>query len=96
MTVIVKPKTEITVPKSIRQQAGIKPGDRVEFSVTGSLINIRAKLSPDEVQDEREIRDPKVRAAIQASHAEFLAGKSRPATEFLASRAARTNKKRSP
>jgi len=93
MTVTLKPKTEITVPKSIRRQAGIKPGDRVEFSVTGSVINIRPKLSPDEVQDEREIRDPKVRAAIQASHAEFVAGKSRRATEFFASRAARAKKR---
>lgn len=93
MTVILKPKNEITVPKSIRRQAGIKPGDRVEFSVSGGVINIRPKLSPDEAQDEREIHDPKIRAAIQASHAEFVAGKSRPATEFLASRATRAKKR---
>jgi AbrB family looped-hinge helix DNA binding protein len=59
MTVIIKPRTEITVPKSIRRQAGIKPGDRVEFSVADGVINIRPKLSLDEAQDEREIRDPK-------------------------------------
>ena len=90
MTVTLKPKTEITVPKSIRRQAGVKPGDRVEFSVSGGVINIRPKVSPDEARDESEIRDPKVGAAIQASHAEFVAGKSCPAKEFLASRAART------
>jgi AbrB family looped-hinge helix DNA binding protein len=93
MTVILKPKTEITVPKSIRRQAGIKPGDRVEFSVSGGVINIRPKLSPDEAQDEREIRDPKIRAAIQTSHAEFVAGESRPAQEFFATRAARGKKR---
>jgi bifunctional DNA-binding transcriptional regulator/antitoxin component of YhaV-PrlF toxin-antitoxin module len=86
MTFTLKPKTEITVPRSIRRQAGIKVGDRIEFSVSRGVITIRPKLSPDDVQDKREIRDPKVRAAIKASHAEFVAGKSRPTTEFLASR----------
>jgi AbrB family looped-hinge helix DNA binding protein len=92
MTLILKPKTEITVPKSIRRRAGIKPGDRVEFSVSGRVINISPKLSPDEQQDEDDIRDPKIRAAIRASQQEFLAGKTRPANEFLADRAARRRK----
>ena len=90
MTVTLKPKTEITVPKSIRRKAGIKPGDRVEFSVSGRVINISPKLSPDELQDEREIRDPKIRGAISKSYEEFLAGKSRPIQELFAERAART------
>jgi AbrB family looped-hinge helix DNA binding protein len=93
MTVTLKPKTEITVPKSIRRQAGIKPGDRVEFSVSGRVINISPKLSLDELQDRLEIRDPKIRAAIRASHQEFLAGKGRPAKEFFANRAGRTKKR---
>lgn len=92
MTVTLKSKAEITVPKSIRRKAGIKPGDRVEFSVSGRMINIIPKLSLDELQDEREIRDPKVRAAIRKSHQEFLTGKSRPAEEFFAERASRTKK----
>jgi AbrB family looped-hinge helix DNA binding protein len=93
MTVTLKPKTEITVPRSIRRRAGIKPGDRVEFSVSGRVINISPKLSVDERQDEREIRDPKVRAAIRASHQEFVAGKGRPAKEFFADRVARIKKR---
>jgi AbrB family looped-hinge helix DNA binding protein len=84
MTVILKPKAEITVPKSIRRKAGIKPGDRVEFSVSGRVINIIPKRSPDELQDEREIQDPKVPEHIRKSHADYLAGRSRPAKEFLA------------
>lgn len=87
MTVTLKPKTEIMVPKSIRRKAGIKPGDQVEFSVTGRVINITPKLSPDEQQDEREIRDPKVRATIRQGYEEFVAGKTRPMAEFLAERA---------
>jgi AbrB family looped-hinge helix DNA binding protein len=93
MTVVLKPKTEITVPRSIRRKAGLKPGDRVEFSVTGRVINIIPKPSPDELQDEREIRDPKIRAAIRQSYQEFLAGKSRPAEEFFAARASRSKKR---
>jgi AbrB family looped-hinge helix DNA binding protein len=93
MTVTLKPNAEITVPKSIRRKAGIKPGDRVEFSVSGRVINIVPKLSPDELQDEQEIRDPKIREHIRKSHQEFLAGKTRPMEEFLAERASRTKKR---
>jgi AbrB family looped-hinge helix DNA binding protein len=93
LTVTLKPNAEITVPKSIRRKAGIKPGDRVEFSVSGRVINIIPKLSPDELQAEQEIRDAKIRAVIRAGYREFLAGKTRPIEEFLADRATRTPKR---
>jgi AbrB family looped-hinge helix DNA binding protein len=93
MTVTLKSKTEITVPKSIREKAGFKPGDRVEFQVSDRAITIVPKLTPDEIQDEREIRDPKIRGAIRKSYQEFLAGKSRPIEELFAERAARTTKR---
>ena len=95
MTVTLKPKTEITVPKSIRRKAGIKAGDQFEFSVSGRVINIIPKLSPDELQDEREIRDPKIRAVIRQGYQEFLAGKTRPIEEFFAARNAKTPRQRS-
>ena len=95
MTVTLKPKTEITVPKSIRRKAGIKPGDRFEFSVTGRTISITPKLSPDELQDEREIRDPKIRATIRKGYQEFLDGKSRPAKELLSELTAAASSKTS-
>jgi AbrB family looped-hinge helix DNA binding protein len=94
MTVTLKPKTEITVPRSIRRKAGIKPGDRFEFRVSGRVINIVPKLSADELQDEREIRDPKIRAKIQQGYEEFLAGKTRPIEEFFSERDARSVKPR--
>jgi AbrB family looped-hinge helix DNA binding protein len=75
------------MPKSIRRKAGIKPGDRFEFRVSGRVINIIPKLSPDELQDEQEVRDPKIRAAIRQGYREFLAGKTRPIEEFFAARA---------
>jgi len=86
MTVTLKTKTEIKVPKSIRRKAGFKPGDQVEFQVSDRSITIVPKLSPDELQDEREIRYPKIRAAIKQGHEEFLAGKTRPIAEFFAER----------
>ncbi len=63
--VTLKPKTEITVPRSIRRKAGIKAGDRFESTASGRVINIVPRLSPDELQDESEIRDPKIRAVIK-------------------------------
>jgi len=79
MTVTLKPKTELTVPKSIRRKAGYQPGDQVEFKVSGRTITIVPKLTPDELEDEREIRDPKIRRVIRQGYREFLAGKTRPA-----------------
>ena len=46
MTVTLKTKTEITVPKSIRQKAGFKPGDKFEFKVSGRVITIVPKVQP--------------------------------------------------
>jgi AbrB family looped-hinge helix DNA binding protein len=86
--------TEITVPKSVRRKAGFKPGERVEFKVSDRTITIVPKLSPDEEQDEREIRDPKVREHIRKSNAERLAGKGRPIGEFLADIAAQKRTRR--
>jgi len=40
MTTVVKKKTPIVVPESMRRRAGIKPGDRLEFRVSGGIINI--------------------------------------------------------
>lgn len=40
MTVTVKSKTTLTVPPKVQRQAGIKVGDRVEFKVSGGIINI--------------------------------------------------------
>lgn len=94
MAVTLKPKTEIMVPKSIRRKAGIKPGDQLEFSVSGRVINITPKLSPDELQDEQEISDPKVREHIRKSNADYWAGRSRPAQDFLAELRAEDRKPR--
>jgi hypothetical protein len=46
------------------------------------------KLTPDEMDDERELRDPKIGAAIREGRQEFLAGKTRLA-DMLQSELAR-------
>ena len=79
MTETLKRNIELTVPESIRRKAGYRPGDQVEFKVSGRTITIIPKLTPDEIEDEREIRDPKIRATIRQGRQEFLVGKTRPA-----------------
>ena len=44
MTVTVRHKADLVVPPSIRRRAGIKAGDRLEFRVSGGVINIVPKL----------------------------------------------------
>ncbi len=47
-------------------------------------IPIIGIMDADELEDYLELRDPKVRAQIQKSTQAYLAGKSRPAEDFLA------------
>jgi bifunctional DNA-binding transcriptional regulator/antitoxin component of YhaV-PrlF toxin-antitoxin module len=45
MTITVKNNAVgLVVPPSVRRRAGIKPGDRLEFKVSGGIINIIPKL----------------------------------------------------
>jgi hypothetical protein len=44
------------------------------------------KLSPEELQDEREIRDPKIRSLIRDGYQDFLSGKTRPIEQLFAAR----------
>jgi PHD/YefM family antitoxin component YafN of YafNO toxin-antitoxin module len=46
-------------------------------------IPIAGMMDIDEFEDYLELQDPTVRAHIRKSHAEYLAGKSRPAEELL-------------
>ena len=47
-------------------------------------IPVAAVMPIDEFEDYLEIQDPAMRAHIRESNAEYLAGKSRSAEEFLA------------
>ncbi len=47
-------------------------------------VPIAGVMDIDEFEDYLELRDPRVRTHIRQSSAEYLAGKSRPAEEFVA------------
>lgn len=44
MGVVVSTKSELVVPRSVRRRAGFKSGQKVEFKVSGGVINIVPKL----------------------------------------------------
>ena len=44
MTLIVQKKDPLVVPPSVQRRARIKTGDRLEFKVSGGIINIIPKL----------------------------------------------------
>ena len=69
MTVVVKRKDELVVPGSVRRRAGIKSGDRVQFKVSGGIINIIPDLPT--ADDEYT---PAQRRAIDARLAEACKG----------------------
>jgi bifunctional DNA-binding transcriptional regulator/antitoxin component of YhaV-PrlF toxin-antitoxin module len=46
MGVVISTKSELVVPQSVRRRAGLKSGQKVEFKVSGGVINIIPKL-PD-------------------------------------------------
>ena len=69
---------------------------QVRQARASGLTHVRnAELSSDELQDEQEIRDPKVKRAIREGYQEFLAGKTRSISEFLAARSGQSKKRRS-
>jgi AbrB family looped-hinge helix DNA binding protein len=44
MTTVVRKKRPIVVPDALRRKAGIKPGDRLQFKVSGGIIHIIPEL----------------------------------------------------
>lgn len=47
-------------------------------------IPVAGIMDADELEDYLEVQNPQVRADIERSHREYLAGKGRPVDEFLA------------
>ena len=82
-------------PPATLRRAGFKRGQDLEIKASGGVVTIVPKLSADELQDEREIRDPKIRAAIREGHAEFFAGKTVPLEGFFAKRISRAARRHS-
>jgi AbrB family looped-hinge helix DNA binding protein len=71
MTVTVKKRSSLTVPAEVQHRAGIKAGDRLEFRVSGGIINIIPELpsADDEyTPQQRRIIDTKLAEAEKGPH----------------------------
>jgi AbrB family looped-hinge helix DNA binding protein len=76
MTVTLNEKQQLVVPPSIQRQAGIKPGDRLEFKTSARTITITPV--------ERTYKPTKAEwAAIRKGEAAIASGDSVSLTEFL-------------
>ena len=42
----VSTKAQVTIPKRVRERAGIKPGDEVEFGGDGDVVTIKRVTRP--------------------------------------------------
>ena len=42
----VTSKGQVTIPKALRQQLGIRQGSRIEFSLVGDQVLLRVRSSP--------------------------------------------------
>jgi AbrB family looped-hinge helix DNA binding protein len=45
----VTSKGQVTIPKALRQQLGIRRGSQVEFALVGDHVELRVKSTPVEV-----------------------------------------------
>ncbi|MGO9256509.1 MAG: AbrB/MazE/SpoVT family DNA-binding domain-containing protein [Bryobacteraceae bacterium] len=63
MTVLVKSKTDLVVPASVRRQAGFKAGDRLEFKVSSGIVMIVPKVptaNDEYTEEQRQIIDARL------------------------------------
>jgi AbrB family looped-hinge helix DNA binding protein len=88
MTVVLTSKSELVVPRSVRRKAGLKTGDRVEFRVSGGIINIvpKAPSADDEYTPaQRRIIDARLARALDEVKKGHTAGPFDTAGETIAS-----------
>ncbi len=45
----VTSKGQVTIPKAVRQQLGIRRGSQIEFSLVGDHVEMRVKSTPQDV-----------------------------------------------
>jgi hypothetical protein len=71
MTVTVKSRDKLMVPRSVQRQAGIKVGQRVKFKVSSGIISIIPDLPPadDEYSPaQRRVIDARLAEARKGSY----------------------------
>jgi hypothetical protein len=87
MTITVKNKTALLVPPTVQRKAGTEVGDRLEFRVSGGMINIVPKLPAAE--DEYTPRQRRmIDARLDKAAEEVKKGHVSPAFETVAEFAA--------
>jgi bifunctional DNA-binding transcriptional regulator/antitoxin component of YhaV-PrlF toxin-antitoxin module len=74
-TVIVKSKTPIVVPPSVRRQAGLKSGDKLEFRVSGRVITILPN-APESDDEYTPAQRKAIDRGIAQSEREYAGGRS--------------------
>jgi len=47
----VTSKGQVTIPKEVRQQLGIRQGSRIEFALVGDHVEMRVRSTPTGVPD---------------------------------------------
>lgn len=88
MTVTVKNKTPLVVPSSVRRQAGLKSGQKIEFKVSGGVISIYPKpsIADDEyTPEQRRIVDAQLAGGLADIEAGRVHGPFVTHKEFIAS-----------
>ena len=88
MTVTVKNKTPLVVPPSVRRQAGLKSGQKIEFKVSGGVISIHPKppAADDEyTPEQRRIVDAQLAGGLADIEAGRVRGPFATHKEFVAS-----------
>jgi len=87
MTITVKSRTDLVVPRSVRRRAGIKAGDRLEFRVSGGIINIIPEL-PAAVDEYTPAQRRAIDARLNKAAREIANGHVSPAFDTVAEFAA--------
>ena len=77
LTITLKPKADLVVPSSVRRRAGIKEGDRLEFTASARRITITAVSETAYKPTSEEL------AVIRKGEAQIARGESVTLTELL-------------
>jgi bifunctional DNA-binding transcriptional regulator/antitoxin component of YhaV-PrlF toxin-antitoxin module len=87
MTVTVKNKMPLVVPPSVRRQAGLKNGDKLEFKVSGQVITILPKATADDeyTPEQRRIVDAQLAEGLADVKAGRILGPFATHKEFIES-----------
>ena len=68
MTITLKDKTQLLVPPSVRRQARLKAGDRLEFKATPGMITIVSKppqATGEYTPEQRRVIDARLAKALE-------------------------------